>query len=934
MSAHLPHEVVRDIALGVDFGSHYTSVSFAFFAPGHKDSVLVTDIEEIRWPVRENYGDAKQLLTEIRYCRDQRKFLFGVDARTIQGKELPPDNRRYHLTPLKPLRGYPEQGRWAPRVQAVINRLTGEDLMKKDDDGIMLFFTYVFITVKEQLAAKDYTSQSKISMCICHPNAWETVDRKRFRANIAAAAQESDIGLDLELVPDCSTSLGLDRKALSSRRVEMRHVPLATEPEAAAIYLMSVLKDHELDYMRGAAIIIMDIGAGTVDISSYCLTNDYRPLLKERICVSSHSENGARKLEDRLRDMTKAKWKHEQYLVEELSMDNIDDIIEEFVIRKFESTKGQCNENYGYALSFRVPRLKPGTNNGCSSAGWLNISSEESRTLIFEPWYMDQDRLLEEQARLARAADPRTSLILTLGGGSDQSGLRPYLTENVLKRMNAESDIKMSLRGAAGGNIGGYLVSRGATLVALKGKQVRPEMIATSSIGILRHIPVGEGESLSIEQAQARLAPGRQLKVLPEVRTGNRYIHKKEVILENTIDWIVKKGQRYHPDQIFEAFVSIHNCMQRRWKGEEVITHSDRDGLEDGYPIDHVKNVGTTVEKLHTASLSFLRSRRSRRNKRYVEQLGRSSRASGARFLIRTVIEPVMNGMDLEFISYAVPYCRNEGKLSRNWKEDCIRLGKWSVDVAASFPIPMSSAFRDDSPQRNPLMVASNDIGAQPQPHGSSSRPSIVRDIDNELPHHTDGGSDLSDDDTTGESDGEIPYVQKSKTPTPPMTESPKRWTPLHQGARRPESHRGLHATGSSRNPADHTKGRYQGPKDTGSGANTQQRNHIPTPSLTPQRNLFATSTSRGDHIATPDNPGHPPTSNPIDDHSRQNLAGQEPSGKRRRDKIDEYAYSGTRLRSVGSRQSAALHRGDIQSGRTSRKQRERSGTWSTWPNQ
>ncbi|PBK65399.1 hypothetical protein ARMSODRAFT_1022208 [Armillaria solidipes] len=231
----------RKLIIAIDLGTTFSRISYCILHPG-----IVPEIKGVtRFPAQEHVGSDAKIPTIIYYDKSEKPRAIGAEALQEHIVETAEDERwikyvsfKLHLRPKSMLP--PHMNENLPPLPA------GKDLVAIFADFYAYLFkcTKDFILESHQSAASFWgTVENTIEFVLTHPNGWEGQQQAQMWKAVVRA----------RLIPENDEG--------------QARVHFVTEGEASLHFcinhgLSSQIKDDE-------AVVIVDAGGGTVDISSY-----------------------------------------------------------------------------------------------------------------------------------------------------------------------------------------------------------------------------------------------------------------------------------------------------------------------------------------------------------------------------------------------------------------------------------------------------------------------------------------------------------------------------------------------------------------------------------------------------------------------------------------------------------------------------------------
>ncbi|KAK0471597.1 hypothetical protein IW261DRAFT_1511467 [Armillaria novae-zelandiae] len=242
----------RKLAIAFDLGTTFSGISYSVLDPGN-----IPEIKGVtRFPSQEHVGSDAKIPTTIYYDQEGKVRAVGAEALKQNVIEQAEDEGWVKYSGFK-LHLRPKQHH-APHISSNLPPLPpNKTVIQIFSD----FYAYLFQCAKSfilethQSALVFWNSvEDHIEFILSHPNGWQAAQQSQMRQAV----------VDAGLVPDNEEGHA--------------RVQFVTEGEASLHFcvhhgLSSYLKDNE-------AVVIIDAGGGTVDISSYTTASSNAPEVK------------------------------------------------------------------------------------------------------------------------------------------------------------------------------------------------------------------------------------------------------------------------------------------------------------------------------------------------------------------------------------------------------------------------------------------------------------------------------------------------------------------------------------------------------------------------------------------------------------------------------------------------------------------------------
>ncbi|CZR60755.1 related to hsp70 protein [Phialocephala subalpina] len=438
-------------------------------------------------------------------------------------------------------------------LRPILKKLKKSRAIKKDEDIITDYLTQLFLHTKEQLTTlHGFSSSSPLEHVLCVPNIWSPKACRIMQASTEIAIRESGLGT-------------------------MENLFLVSENEAAAAFVL----DCNGEVNPGEAFVILDAGAGTVEATTYTVHQKYPLRLKCEAVAPNGGLYGSSYLNEAFREHLQARLEEENYLEDRgWTIERIINIamldFENRTKRKLDLTDPTLSIE-GIVVQGLRPNTQKRFKNHCI------IMARNDYMEIFRPLLRGIEKLMKEQLTSASEAGIRVQKVVLIGGFAGSPTLRGYLTHQL-------KDFSSNRIQLIDSDNPETLVARGAILRALD-KKNGPTRVTRSSYGFLRTEPFDSTAYL----AHVGIRPS-----LDKV-DGIYYVR-------NTIDWLIKKGDRLPPRKeividVYHTFTTSANLFLC----EEVLYVSDT-SIESHYRKSHRKNHGAEVAGKIIADMTFLKT--------------------------------------------------------------------------------------------------------------------------------------------------------------------------------------------------------------------------------------------------------------------------------------------------------------------------------------
>ncbi|GJE91452.1 heat shock 70 kDa protein 12A [Phanerochaete sordida] len=273
----------RSLVLGIDIGTTFSGVSYAFLDPGEIPKIQIVT----RFPGQENVS--AKIPSILYYSDDGTMFAAGAEA-VSPAMRLEAEDRNLTRAEWWKLHLCPDALVSDELRQRLPPLPDGKDAVSILADMLAYLFscTRVFITESHPLGESMWSSAANdIQVVLSHPNGWEGPQQEKMRQAAVIAG----------LVPD--TIGGRDR------------VHVVTEGEASLHYCIERgILSHALQ--DGETVIIADAGGGTVDVTTYgVVTAD--PIVLQEVAAPECLLEGSTMINERMECLLKTKLAKSRY---------------------------------------------------------------------------------------------------------------------------------------------------------------------------------------------------------------------------------------------------------------------------------------------------------------------------------------------------------------------------------------------------------------------------------------------------------------------------------------------------------------------------------------------------------------------------------------------------------------------------------------------
>ncbi|KAF5572636.1 Hsp70 chaperone protein [Fusarium pseudocircinatum] len=567
----------KRLIIAIDFGTTYSAVSYVEVLQGcASDSVDTRNIRSIgNYPDSWHYYDAPmgtEVPTEVIYPLDRHfrdhfnldnpdKQLKSVDSVEVPVPEADGDTSRLSdmsqafrwgyqvhevwnrasthsnttnqpLSRFKLLLDNSEMAESVKRdVRETVNTLRRRNIIQGPLHVIADFLTYLLGHTRSQLLRQGFDDSYEKEMILCVPARWTQKACRDMQSCLAAAMKRASF-----------TGADLQNKSIDN-------LFIVSEPEAAAAHMLST----SAEIKAGDCFVLLDAGGGIVNASTYRVSME-RPLRLETEIVApggilyygnawslllivtwTGGLHGSSYLNEGFRDYLEDLLCEETYLND--GIETIHGIVERITLEDFEK---RIKRGFDYKLSTSRKEIYIKGLRDNRAKGFRNECLYVPRLKIQEIFFKHLDPIVEivnSQLEAARGEGYTIGKVVLIGGFGTSISLRQRLQE-FLGEYSRDYSCRVTLMEPQQGTSIINAVASGAVLRALN-KANGPERIARSSYGILRSEPFGQWPE------HAGLNPSYDR-------------HDGEPYIKQTIDWVLKLGERVPSVWQCEPFACSH----------------------------------------------------------------------------------------------------------------------------------------------------------------------------------------------------------------------------------------------------------------------------------------------------------------------------------------------------------------------------------------
>ncbi|KAM3088283.1 hypothetical protein ACMFMG_002337 [Clarireedia jacksonii] len=364
---------------------------------------------------------------------------------------------------------------------------------------------------------------------------------------------------------------------------------IISEPEAAATYMLA----GNNDVLPNECFVIADCGGGTVDMTTYGISNSY-PLRLTKEMVEPGADQilgdncGSSFLNENYRNLVMERLATENYLFRSESLE----MIVNRLLHDFETEhKRRIDSTLPVGQKFKV--FVPGLRASEKKRFTQNILWIHNQDIhrIWDPLLERVRKVLADQLIAAFKSNIKITKVFLLGGFGISPALISYI-QNYLRETSQKLGYDIILK--SGNNDQKYsvtAVSTGAVLAALN-KHRGPARIAQSSFGFLR-----------AELFNPRFTGHRDGKIEKCDIDGEEYV--------DTIKYFMKKGELVSARHFIEPLLSTHTFPidAEAFICEELLYISDT-AAKSHYGPSHVLNKDAQLAGSIRVDMTYLRDQR------------------------------------------------------------------------------------------------------------------------------------------------------------------------------------------------------------------------------------------------------------------------------------------------------------------------------------
>ncbi|KAI2609234.1 hypothetical protein GGR54DRAFT_643547 [Hypoxylon sp. NC1633] len=507
----------KRLIMAIDFGTTYSAISYVSLSENQcVDNISSADIRSI-----ENYPDdknkeersqmKKQVPTEVMYPLDPQfrsrsnlnhltnSGANSTDSDDEHGDAMEVDDTGFDISRLvsdseRFKWGYEMHEAWSrPAIHfrrtnkamsrfkllldesdltkelrktlgSTLKELSSKKIVKSKVGVIADFLTCLLRHAKGQLQSLDLYDDYQVEIVICVPAIWTQKACRDMQVALLTAMKSAEF------------------KGLDSSCQAIENLFIVAEPEAAAAFILDT--DHTIQ--AGHTFLLLDAGGGTVDASTYTVSQTQPLRLSKEVVEHKGKLCGSSYLNEEFRNMLHGLLQSEKHNLEHGKI-TLDGIIERIIVEEFEyKTKRRFdiyNRRKGPEFFF-CAGLEDSLEKGFRD-DFIEVEHNKMKD-IFMKRLSEIAELMEDQIRSAKEKGVDVNKVILVGGFAGSPSLQGYL-ERRLHALSSTLGLNVSFD-AQEHNV--TAVASGAVLRALN-KNNGPERYVKSSYGIRRDETAG-----------------------------------------------------------------------------------------------------------------------------------------------------------------------------------------------------------------------------------------------------------------------------------------------------------------------------------------------------------------------------------------------------------------------------------------------------------
>ncbi|KAH8748526.1 hypothetical protein BGZ57DRAFT_835412 [Hyaloscypha finlandica] len=624
-------ETPREIIVGVDYGTTFTSISYHILSDEDDHTrVFPHEVGVIsEWPHDGFDGSKMHIPTETWYSSvpkirgrpvgqfelsnsdsestssddedlrasrssssdpgqggdDLARLFWGYEVPYKKYVELAPRSEHRRIEHVKSMLlraeyAHDDQREIRPRIdrliaEKIIRKFGTTDVPESQDaqDLITDFLVPVLRHTRHQLIKHEgLTDQCSISFVLTVPLIWDATSLRILQTAMEAAIRETKFG--------------------TLRHGSVDNLFIISEPEAAATYLLGTSDDM----LAGETFTVLDCGGGTVDGTTYMVTNSYPLSLGAEVGHPGGDNCGASYLNKNYANLLLERLAEETYLEDngrtlEAIVQGTIFTFENFVKRSIDVTKNLSGR-------VKIDGLRGDRQRGLVGAAAKGfednvlILSPADYAAIFLPLLKRVAKVLEGQLEGAMMKGQQVKRVYLIGGFGAAPSLRSYLKNFLVqyaKKVNLSYPIQLILsnKKTCVTAVSSGSVLRGANLDG------GPEREAYSSYGFLRNELYDPEQFMGHRNAETFIDPC----------DGEQYV--------KVIHYFIHHGAVLPPMHTYRPLKSVHAFPidSERLLCDEYLYVNDKP-TASSYPLDHEYNNGARIVGKLVSDMTFLRDDR------------------------------------------------------------------------------------------------------------------------------------------------------------------------------------------------------------------------------------------------------------------------------------------------------------------------------------
>ncbi|KAF7903994.1 hypothetical protein EAF00_001328 [Botryotinia globosa] len=440
-------------------------------------------------------------------------------------------------------------------LKPVLKTLKARKYIKANEDVIAQYLEQLFSHAKRYLKdTRRLKDTTVVEHVLCVPVIWSPSACRKMQNAMEIAIQKTELGSTHNLF-------------------------LVSEPEAAAAYVL----EYSKSISGGETFILLDAGGGTVDATTYTVT-DAKPLkLKREEVAAKGGLYGSSYLNEAFREYLFDRLESEK---PDLETDgrSIEGIVDQQTI-KFENSLKRImdvTDRNMATISLHIQGLRENPEKGFAD-NRIKIKRNDFWRM-FERCLRGNMELMLDQIKLSREAGLTIKKVVLIGGFSNNPSLRKTL-ERRLRKLQRDEGIPIRLETVNDPEYLETAMASGGILRALDKENDGLERISLCSYGFFlqeEHDPIG-------------IPAHKKVKPMTDSSDGVPYLE--------VMDWVVKKGEVIPATKEYRTDVHfIFPTTRTTFIYKQELYVSDT-STEQHYKFTHPKNRGAQI--VGTVHLDF-----------------------------------------------------------------------------------------------------------------------------------------------------------------------------------------------------------------------------------------------------------------------------------------------------------------------------------------